>query len=293
MPPEKSIEDPGPVRSFLRARSGGSVETVRTYSRRLAHYTEWHGGPGIDRESYDGYITKIKKDGRRQNGIVLDAQILRTYAEHNGIDTKAWQRTHQKDVPVQWIRDNEYAALREALATSRRDGRDRVFLLDFLRGTGLRLGEFQALRWRDIDMEQGIVLVRSGKGGKMRSVPIPYDGPPAMCRALEAVQEAFWRVHPENTLAEARLMGDRISMWRHGWEIQNFLRSGAKRAGLAALQIHPHVLRHSFAADLTLRGVPQAVIQRLLGHASPATTARYQQIAPTDIVEALRKASSG
>ena len=287
------VEDTGPVGSFLRSRSGGSVETVRTYSRRLGHYTKWHGGPGIDRESYDGYMAHIRKKGRRQNGIALDSMVLHLFAAHLKVDTDGWQRPRQKDVPVQWIRDNEYAALREALAASRRDGPARVFLLDFLRGTGLRLGEFQALRWRDIDMEAGIVLVRSGKGGKMRSVPIPYDGPPAMCRALEAVQEAFWRAYPKNTLAEARLIQTRVSKWEHGWDIQNFLRAGGKRAGLSALQIHPHVLRHSFAADLTLRGVPQAVIQRLLGHASPATTARYQQIAPTDIVDALRKASDG
>lgn len=293
MPQSNPHEGDGPIGSFLRSRSGGSPETVRTYASRLAQYTKWHGGPGIDRESYDSYMAMIRKKGRRPNGIALDSMILHLYADFLKVETEGWQRPRQKGVPVQWLRDNEYTALREALLASPdpKDGLDRAFLLDFLRGTGLRLGEFQALRWRDLDMEAGSVLVRSGKGGKMRVIPLPYDGPPAMSRALEAAQQAFWRVHPKETLSEARLVGDKVSVWDHGWRIQNFLREGARRAGLTTLGIHPHVLRHSFAVDLTIRGVPQAVIQRLLGHASPATTARYQQVSPVDIVTALRRAT--
>lgn len=196
-----------------------------------------------------------------------------------------------REAPVAWLRDNEFEALRAALAASTRDGEDRAFLAEFLRGTGLRIGEFMALKWRDVDLEAGIVTVRSGKGGKSRSVPLPTDGPPAMARALESAREAFWRRYPSRSLPEGRLVQDHVWREREWWRVNNFLREAAKRAGLRGLEIHPHVLRHSFATDLTLRGVPQAVLQRLLGHASPATTGRYQNIAPPDVFDALRKAS--
>jgi integrase/recombinase XerD len=181
--------------------------------------------------------------------------------------------------------------LRRALEESPHDGEDRVFLIDFLRGTGLRVREFLSLRWRDIDFEAETVTVRSGKGGKMRVVPLPWQGPPALVRAMDSAQAAFWRRHPEKTLAEARMVPDYVWPERERWRINNLLVAAAKRAGLQGVEIHPHVFRHSYAVDLTLRGVPQAVIQRLLGHASPATTGRYQKVAPIDILEALKKAA--
>jgi site-specific recombinase XerD len=280
------------VAAFLRSRSGGSPDTVRTYAKRLARYTQWRGGPGIDRSSYDAYLARIKREGRRPNGIALDARVLLLYADFLKVDTDGWQRVRLRDVPTAWLRENEYEALRRALAGSRRDAEDRVFLLDFLRGTGLRLREFMQLRWRDIDLEVGTVTVRAGKGGRTRVVPIPWRGPPAAARALEAAQQAFWRRHPDRTLAEGRLVGDRVSPWEHQWRVRNFLTSAARRAGLQGLEVHPHILRHCYAVDMTLRGVPQAIVQRLLGHASPATTSRYQQVAPVDIVEALHRAAS-
>ena len=147
------------------------------------------------------------------------------------------------------------------------------------------------LRWRDVDFEGETVTVRSGKGGKLRVVPLPWEGPPALVRAMESARAAFWRRHPAKTLPEARLVSDFVWPDRDRWRVNNLLKAAATRAGLQGVEIHPHVLRHSYAVDLTLRGVPQAVIQRLLGHASPSTTGRYQKIAPLDIIEALRKAA--
>lgn len=192
---------------------------------------------------------------------------------------------------VAWLRDNEFEALRRALADSEHDGSDRVFAVDFLRGTGVRLGEFLSLRWRDVDMETGLVTVRSGKGGKLRVVPVPWDGPPAGARAMEEATEAFWRRHPTKTLAEARTVSGFVSPWRFHWQIHNWLRAGAVRAGLGGVEVHPHIFRHGYAIDLVMRGVPAPVVQRLLGHSSLRTTSRYTQVNPTDVIEALRKAA--
>jgi len=279
------------VAAFLRSRSGGSADTVRTYGKRLARYVRAAGSSDVDRDRYDRYVTGMKRQGRRPNGIALDSRIVLLYAEFCGVDTKGWQRPQSRETPTAYLKEPEYEALRAALLASPRDGEDRAFLADFLRGTGLRLGEAMALRWRDVDLEAGTVTVRSGKGGKMRVVPIPWEGPPAMVRALEEAQRAFFRRHPEKTLGEARLVPDRVFPWENWYDVENLLKAAAKRARLTGLEVHPHVFRHTFAVDLTMRGVPQAVIQRLLGHANPATTSRYQQVAPVDIFDALRAAA--
>ncbi|MBF6555554.1 MAG: tyrosine-type recombinase/integrase [Acidimicrobiales bacterium] len=289
-PPPAEAGD-GPVPAFLRSRSGGSTATVDTYRRRLARYVEWNHGTEIDRNRYDSYVAKLKRDGRQPNGIALDAQVLLLFAEHMDISTKGWQRPRSREVAVAWLRDAELEALRRALADSECDGPDRVFAVDFLRGTGLRLGEFLALRWRDVDMEEGLVTVRSGKGGKLRVVAVPWDGPPAGVRAIEGATAAFWRRHPERTLAEARAVTGPVAPWRRQWEVHNWLRAGALRAGLGGVAVHPHLFRHGYTLDLVMRGVPLPVVQRLLGHSSLRTTSRYAQVTPVDIVEALRKAA--
>jgi len=283
----QSSGEEGPVPAFLRSRGGGSPETVRTYARRLKKYVEWSGGPAIDRDRYDRYVAHVRQQGRRQNGIALDCNVLLLYADFSGVDTRGWQRVGWREVPVEWLRDQEFDALRRAAADSRRAGEDRAFALDFLRGTGLRLSEFLSLRWRDVDLNEGRVTVRSGKGGKFRAVPLPEDGPPEMARAIRSAREMFWRHHPDLDLDEARAVRDFVWPEREEWRLHNWLRAATNRARLGA-PVHPHVLRHSFATSLVLQGVPAPVVQRLLGHSSLSTTSRYVRTTGIDIIEALR-----
>jgi len=56
------------------------------------------------------------------------------------------------------------------------------------------------------------------------------------------------------------------------------LRRICKRAGLR--RIGWHVLRHSFASHLVMRGVALAVVQKLMGHSSIVVTQRYAHLAP-------------
>ena len=288
--PPPAEDGDGPVPAFLRSRSGGSSATVDTYRRRLARYVEWNHGTEVDRDRYDRYMEFIKRQGRRPNGRALDSVVLLIFADYLGTDTHGWQRIKSQEVVVVWLRDSEYEALRRALIDSPRDGLDRVFAIDLLRGAGLRLAELLGLRWRDFNMEDGLLTVR-GKGQKLRTVPVLWDGPPAAVRAIEEATAAFWRSHPEKTLAEARSVGGFVVPWRRPWEIHNFLRAAQVRAGLQGLEIHPHTMRHTFAVDLALRNVPAPAIQKLLGHSSLRTTSRYTQLQATDLVDALRKAA--
>ena len=59
-----------------------------------------------------------------------------------------------------------------------------------------------------------------------------------------------------------------------------------KRAGLR--EIGWHMLRHTFASHLAMRGVPLKAIQELLGHASIVTTMRYAHLAPHVARDAVR-----
>jgi len=53
--------------------------------------------------------------------------------------------------------------------------------------------------------------------------------------------------------------------------------------------VYPHRLRHFFATQLTAKGVPVQVIQKLLGHSSPATTMIYSKVVDSLMEEAVEK----
>jgi integrase/recombinase XerC len=158
--------------------------------------------------------------------------------------------------------------------------RDRA-IFETLYSSGLRVSELVGLDWGDVDFELGMVMVRLGKGGKDRLVPI---GEPA----LDAMRE--WR----------RAMP---IAWENGGPVFVNLRGGrltsrsveqilARRIGAAGLDtgITPHGLRHCFATHMLGHGADLRSIQEMLGHSSLATTQRYTQVSMNHLKEVYKRA---
>lgn len=155
--------------------------------------------------------------------------------------------------------------------------RNRALIMVLYR-TGLRIAEALDLRVKDIDFENGFVNVLRGKGGKRRTVGIDPSG-------LKAVRE--WldvRVAP---------MGSPLFCTRDGRRMHaTYFRATLRRLGQAAeidKRIHPHMFRHTFAAELAREGVPPHVIQAQLGHSNLNTTTKYlRTIAPQEVINLIR-----
>lgn len=156
--------------------------------------------------------------------------------------------------------------------------------------TGLRLGELLALRWDDVDLVAGRIVVRRSvtggivgtpKSGRKREVPLSQQ-------ALDTLRE-----HREVTPGVLVFPGERGAMLDKGktkWKLW----TSCKRAGLR--RIGWHVLRHTFASHLAMRGAPLKAIQELLGHASMEMTMRYAHLSPDarrDVVRLLDDAAPG
>jgi integrase/recombinase XerD len=150
--------------------------------------------------------------------------------------------------------------------------RDRA-ILETLYGAGLRISELVGLDVDDVDLDQGTLLVRAGKGSKARRVPV---GRPARA----AVGDYVTRARPElvrratRTAGGAALFlnarGGRLS--RQGcWKVLK----GHARAAKLQVTVSPHTLRHSFATHMLDAGADIRVVQELLGHASISTTQVY------------------
>jgi integrase/recombinase XerC len=159
-------------------------------------------------------------------------------------------------------------------------------LVEFLYGTGIRVGELVSLDVRDIELQAAQVRVL-GKGRKERVVPIPKYALAALAAWISARTRPGVLAEPlfislfrgrgsEQSARRPRRLGDR--------DIRRILNARARDAGIVD-RVHPHRLRHSYATHLLDMGADLREIQELLGHSSLSTTQKYTAVS----VEQLRR----
>lgn len=126
---------------------------------------------------------------------------------------------------------------------------------------GFRIAEIAELKWGDVDLARGEIIIRrkGGKGGKSRVVPI--------CDELSA----------ELLLAKRHTAADAVIDQGDGTPLTVKSCSHIYERWLATrgIAIHSHQLRKTFATELYVAGEDLATIQRPLGHTDPKTTMRY------------------
>lgn len=139
--------------------------------------------------------------------------------------------------------------------------------LTMIYSCGLRLGEGARLQLRDIDSKRMMVYVRQGKGGKDRYVPLPS-------RSLELLRAYWQQSQPRLWLfPDRRKPGEPIC--RH--HVYHVLKAALHKSGITK-NVNVHTLRHSYATHLLEAQVNLRVIQEMLGHKSPKTTAIYTHL---------------
>ena len=161
---------------------------------------------------------------------------------------------------------------REVAAVLERAGspRDRALLM-LAYAAGLRASEIVALRPEDVDPDRRLLHVRRGKGGKDRVVMLSE-------RALAAVEAYRELESSPRWLFPGAVPGRHLSA--------STAQRAYARARDAAGITRPggiHTLRHSFATHLLERGTSLRHIQKLLGHASLATTQIYTHVSSGEI----------
>lgn len=135
----------------------------------------------------------------------------------------------------------------------------------------LRRAEAAALRWRDVDFDNGVITVQHGKGDKLRDVPLAGD---FALRAL-ADWQAQQPVDREYIFCAVG-KGDKVGSDKpiSGTDVYRIVKQTEKLAGVA---FAPHDLRRTFITEALATGTPLATVQAAAGHAQGATTLRYAQ----------------
>lgn len=169
----------------------------------------------------------------------------------------------------EWRAEREYELLPEITGFS--DHLTPMVLLGL--NTGLRQGELFALTWENVDLQRKTitVLASHSKGNATRHVPLNAE-------ALSVLTT----IKPEVTT------GLVFKSPKTGGEFDNVKKAWSLITQAAKLpDLRWHDLRHDFASQLVMKGVPLFTVQKLLGHANSKMTQRYAKLAPSTLADAV------
>lgn len=134
-------------------------------------------------------------------------------------------------------------------------------IIQMLYSSGVRVSELVNLKWANLELDEKVAWVRSGKGSKDRMIILS-----------ESVVKSFKQI-PK--------VSEYIFPGRNGAlttkNIQKLVKLAASHAGINK-KVTPHTLRHSFATHLLENGTDIRVIQELLGHSNLQTTQIYTHV---------------
>ena len=152
-------------------------------------------------------------------------------------------------------------------------------MLELLYATGLRVTELITLRVLDVHPEY---ITPTGKGDKQRLVPIGAAADAALARYLTESRPLLGGArHPTLFLTNRQDAMTRQGFWK--------LIAGYARAAGIKQAVYPHLLRHSFATHLLLRGAELRAVQAMLGHADISSTQIYTHLTEVRLRELYQR----
>lgn len=153
-------------------------------------------------------------------------------------------------------------------------------MIQLMLDTGLRLAEACSLRWKDINLTSGKLMVREGKGAKDRTLWIGENRLEAL-RDWKERQADWLGASPDYVFTTRK--GDPL---KHRY-VQKMVKNYSEKAGINK-NVHPHTLRHTFATDLYRETGKIRLVQKALGHSDLSTTMIYTHIVDEELEGAMK-----
>jgi len=281
------MADPGPedlLAAFLRHLAHErrlSDHTLSSYGRDLTRFRAWlrrgsaEPWERLDQQAVRGYVAWRHRGGVSGKTLQRELAALRSFYRYllreGMVDRNPAQGVRApkaaRKLPATLDADQLCSLLDQPDADPLvlRD----TAMIELFYSSGLRLAELVAIDIGDIDGDDATLEV-TGKGAKTRRVPVGS-------RAREAI--GHWLKVRSNYAAtdrKARFVsrrGNRI----HPRTVQQRLRQWALVRG-ATRNLHPHLLRHSFASHLLESSGDLRAVQELLGHSDIGTTQIYTHL---------------
>jgi site-specific recombinase XerD len=275
---------------------GKSAHTIKAYAHDLGGFAQWFiqtTGEAFDPQAigprdiaeYRSYqLTRGKKPATVNRRLVALQRFYKWAQKHgqatnNPFETlEGFRIKQQQGIAPKWLDEHQQMALLRAVRRGK-NVRD-LAMIEMMIKTGLRVSELVDLKLGDVELAErtGKVIVREGKGGKFREVPLSKE--------VRVALEIYLQKREEDG-SHRLFLGQRGPVNVPG--VQYLV---AKYAYQARLQdVTPHTLRHTFGKNLVDAGVSLEQVAALLGHESLDTVMIYTKPSHGDLEKAVRKAA--
>ncbi|MFI5144318.1 MAG: site-specific tyrosine recombinase XerD [Ignavibacteria bacterium] len=275
---------------FLELEKSLSENTIRSYEFDLKKFYGFLSLTGnadffkADRKTIEKYLSFLNKEYKASSSARSISSLRQFY---DFLLSKKWIPVNPFDyidspkmprnLPDVLTFEEIESIFNKIDVTGKLGLRDRA-LLETMYASGLRVSELTGLKLHDIYFDEEVVRV-FGKGSKERVVPIGKE-------ALHWID--LYLTHSRVNLANSKSEDILFLNWRGNklsrMSIWNILNKYAKMANIKK-NIHPHILRHSFATHLMEGGADLRSIQEMLGHADISTTQIYTHVDITYLKE--------
>jgi integrase/recombinase XerD len=243
---------------------------LERYRRYLYHYRKEKNGDPLSFATQQQRLLPLRAFFRwlsRENLILSNpASELELPRVHRKLPAHVLTREDIERVMAQ-------TALRGELGV-----RDRA-MLETLYSTGIRRSELVGLKLYDLDVRNGTLFVRAGKGEKDRYVPLGSRAIGWLRRYIEEVRpelviepdEGWLFLHEFGEAFEKNRLSDRVKKY--------LIAAGIEKPGSC------HLFRHAMATQMLENGADIRFIQAILGHAQLSTTEIYTHVTIAQLKE--------
>ena len=247
-----------------------SPNTINSYKNSLNLFID-HFYPrsikDITRQEIEDYLlVLVKNKGYSETAVHSIINAIKFYYEQVFGHPKEFYNIERPKKPLQQppvYSENEVRKIFDAVENQKHKA---ILMIGY--AAGLRVSEIVNLRLKDIDSDRMVILVKSAKGKKDRTVMLSK-------KLLNVLRQYFSVYRPKEFLFEGN-GGSKYSTR----SIQKILTDAKHKAGIKK-QGSMHALRHSFATHLLEGGTSLNIIQKLLGHNDLKTTLRYTHVSKT------------
>jgi integrase/recombinase XerD len=281
------------------AARGHSPRTVELRRNALERFIRWADERGIQRpqdvtrpilERYRRHLYHYRKENGEPLSFATQQQRLiplraffrylarENYILSNPASELELPRVHRR-LPAHILEPEEIErAMAQTLLHGELGLRDRA-VLETLYSSGIRRSELINLKLYDVDLKNGSLLVRQGKGQKDRYVPLGSRAIHWLTRYLEEVRPAIV-IEPDDGTLFLHEFGEPFSKNRLTDMVKKYLRAaGIAKPGAA------HLFRHAMATHMLTNGADIRFIQAILGHAQLTTTEIYTHVSIAKLKE--------
>ncbi|MEW6279515.1 MAG: tyrosine-type recombinase/integrase [Candidatus Eremiobacterota bacterium] len=289
-------------REFMELRAW-SPRTMEGYLQELPHLFAFLDGRGVTRLSevtrdlveayrlelyyarHRGRPLHLSSQSRRLSAVKAFFRFLR-HSRHLLVDPAAEVERPRvpRNLPRVLLTEKEAVRLLEAPDVKTPLGlRDRS-ILELLYSTGIRNSELRGLQLDDLLLSSGLVVVRFGKGGKSRVLPLGEEAAYWLEQYLRLGRPRFLEAEGQPWVFLS-LKGGPL---RTREALSEVVKRAVREAGIQK-PVRPHGLRHAVATHMLRRGASLRHLQELLGHASAGTTQVYTRVEISDLRRVHRR----